>query len=87
MNRQDSCLTRMQVNTIQCYMVYFQHRTKITLPKKPLYPQWDDWKGGGQKNNLIVVHPQPLSMCKIKQDARSKVESIWMHLIELSITN
>ena len=19
---------------------------------------WDGWKGGGQKNNLIVVHPQ-----------------------------
>ena len=21
---------------------------------------WDGWKGGGQKNNLIVVHPQHL---------------------------
>ena len=46
-------------NTIQYNIVYFQHTAYVehnnitpTIRSK----QWDGWRGGGQKNNLIVVH-------------------------------
>ena len=44
----------IQYNTIQYNIVYFQHRTQLHHNSNFYY--WDG-KGGGQKNNLIVVHP------------------------------
>ena len=46
----------IQYNLLQYNIVYFQHRTQYTTTA--IFTQyWDGWKGGGQKNNLIVVHP------------------------------
>ena len=49
----------IQYNTIQynttSFMSNIEHNyiTTATFTK-----HWDGWKGGGQKNNLSVVHPQ-----------------------------
>ena len=47
----------IQYNTIQYNTIHrlFQHRTQLHHNSNTQY--WDGWKGGGQKNNLIVVHP------------------------------
>ena len=43
-------------NTIS-FISNIEHNYNIT---KKFTQHWDGWKGGGQKNNLIVVHPQHL---------------------------
>ena len=50
----------MQCNTIQYNIVYFQHRTQHN---SKFYPTLGWLERGGQKNNLIVVHPQH---CRVK---------------------
>ena len=50
---------------------------------------WDGWKGGGQKNNRIVVHPQHwlIYTVKVKKNERDEVQIILMHLIESQYYN
>ena len=48
--------TTIQYNTTS-FISNKEHNYIITT----MFTQhWDGWKGGGQKNNLIVVHPQHL---------------------------
>ena len=67
--------TTIQDNIIQCNAMQYnttlfisniEHNYTITT----MFTQhWDGWKGGGQKNNLIVVHPPTFNIhcqCKIK---------------------
>ena len=50
----------MQYNTIQHCL--FPTKNKNIITTTICSQNWDDWKGGGQKNNLIVVHPQHSGM-------------------------
>ena len=65
----------LQFTTIQCNAMQYnttlfisniEHNYTITT----MFTQhWDGWKGGWQKNNLIVVHPPTFNIhcqCKIK---------------------
>ena len=46
--------SRIQYNTTS-FISNIEHNCIITT----IFTQhWDGWKGGGQKNNLIMVHPQ-----------------------------
>ena len=46
----------IQYNSIQYNIVYSNIENNYTTTA--IFTQyWDGWKGGGQKNNLIVVHP------------------------------
>ena len=49
-----------QHNTIQYSIVYFEHTAveQNYISTTICTQHWDGWNGGGQKNNLIVVHLQ-----------------------------
>ena len=51
----------IQYNTIQYNTTSFISNKEHNYIITTIFTQhWDGWKGGGQKNNLIVVHPQHL---------------------------
>ena len=48
----------IQYNTIQYNTTSFISNREHNYPTTAIFTQyWDGWKGGGQKNNIIVVHP------------------------------
>ena len=48
-------------NTIQYNTTSFISNIEHNYIISTIFTQhWDGWKGGGQKNNLIVVHPEHL---------------------------
>ena len=48
----------IQYNTIQYNTTSFISNIEHNYTTTAIFTQyWDGWKGGGQKNNLIVVHP------------------------------
>ena len=48
----------IQYNTIQCNTTSFISNIENNYTTTAMFTQyWDGWKGGGPKNNLIVVHP------------------------------
>ena len=79
--------TAMQCNTIQYNRTSFIEQNNITTTICTQY--WDGWKGGGQKKNLFVIHPQHwlVSVVNVNKtnNVRNKEEIILMHLIESHI--
>ena len=71
--------TQIQYNTTS-FISNIEHNYIITT----IFTQhWDGWKGGGPKNNLIVVHPPTFNIhcqCKIKNE-RNKVQIILIYFI------